>query len=168
MTEESTGPPSMRPERLQSFLGRANVALLAWITTSGEPMATPVWYRYQDGRFLIHSMHPTGKSRSIERSDRVCLCIQDPEPPYRYVTVRGRAKVIKEGERAFRLQEELARAYLGRLGGRYYMRNVVPTFQGEHVTVEITPTSTSGMDGSEGINPLALAAMKVIRKLPGL
>ncbi len=168
MAEATTEPLSMRPERVQSFLARARIAVLVWITASGDPMATPIWYRYGDGRFLMHTTYDTAKAQAIERSDRVCLCVQDPEPPHRYVTVRGRGKVIRDEEAALRLQEELAFAYFGRVGGRFYLRNVASTYQGEHVIIEVTPTRTSTMDGSEAVNPIALALFKAIRKVPGL
>ena len=104
----------------------------------------------------------------MRRSDRVCLCIQDPEPPYRYVTVRGRASFIRDEERALRLYEELAREYYDRLGARYYIRNVVRKMPGEHVILEVTPDKTTTLDATEAVNPLVLAAWKAVRKLPGL
>ena len=158
----------MRPERMESFLRRPNVAVLTWITASGEPMATPIWYRYEDGRFLMHTGYENAKTRAIERNDRVCLCIQDPQPPYRYVTVRGRARIIREADRALRLYEQMAREYYDRLGAGYYIRNVVRKMPGEHIIIELTPTKVSAMDANEAVSPLVLAAWKALRKLPGL
>ncbi len=158
----------MRPEKMESFLRRPNVAVLSWISSSGEPMSTPIWYRYEDGRFLMHTTYGAVKARAIERDGRVCLCIQDPEPPYRYVTMRGRARLIREPERALRLNEDLAREYFDRLGAAYYIRNVVPTMQGEHLIIEVTPTKTFAMDRSEAMNPIALGVWKLIRRIPGL
>ena len=157
----------MLQEKPGRFLARANIAVLTWVAAAGEPAATPVWYRYRDGKFLVHTVHPSAKTRAIGRNANVCLCVQDPEPPYRYVTVWGEAK-ISIGPAAYALEEELAYHYLGRLGGRYYLRNVVPKVKGEHAPIEITPARMSSLDGSEGINPLALALMRALRKVPGL
>ena len=168
ITEVTAESITMRPDRMQAFLRRPNVAVLSWITQTGEPMSTPIWYRYEDGRFLMHTGYETAKARAIRRNGRVCLCIQDPEPPYRFVTVRGRATFIRDAERALRLYEELARHYYDRLGAGYYIRNVVRKMAGEHVILEVTPDKTTTLDATEAVNPLALAAWKTLRRLPGL
>ena len=157
----------MVQEKQERFLARANIAVLTWVGATGEPAATPVWYRYRDGKFLVHTMHPTAKTRAIARNASVCLCVQDPEPPYRYVTVWGEAK-MSMGPAAYALEEYLAYHYLGRLGGRYYLRKLVPTMKGEHTLIEITPTRMSSLNGSEGISPVTLALMRALRKVPGL
>lgn len=162
------GMHEMGLQKMAPFLRKANIAVLSWTAAAGTPMSTPVWYRYKGGKFLLHSMHPTGKTRGIQRSDAVSLCIQDPAPPYRYVTVAGRAKLVFDGEASDRLQKWLARAYFGRVAGNYYLKNVASAFEGEHAVIEITPGKTVAVDGSEGINPVALAAMKAMRKIPGL
>ena len=53
ITEMET--PLMRPQKVEAFLRRPNVAVLSWVTRDGEPMSTPIWYRYEDGRFLMHT-----------------------------------------------------------------------------------------------------------------
>ena len=168
MADGTAGQPRMRPEKVEAFLKQPTVAVLVGLTASGEPMATPIWYRYEDGRFLMHTAYETAKSRAIERSDRVCLCIQDPRPPHRYVTVRGQAKVIRDKERALELQEQLACAYLGPIGGRFYLRNVASAYSGEDVIIEVTPTRTLTLDGNELLNPVMMAAFRALRKVPGL
>lgn len=162
------GMHEMALAKMAPFLRKANIAVLSWTTAAETPMSTPVWYRYDGGKFLLHSMHPTGKTRGIQRSDAVSLCIQDPAPPYRYVTVAGRAKLVFDSEASDRLQKWLARACFGRVAGNYYLKNVASAFEGEHAIIEITPGKTVAVDGSEGVNPVALAAMNAMRKVPGL
>jgi hypothetical protein len=79
-----------------------------------------VWFRYRDGLFLLHTAHPSPKTRAIVKNDRVSLLIQDATPPYRYVSVRGRARIRFEREQARRLYKEQARAYYGPLTGAAY------------------------------------------------
>ena len=164
----TSGMSEVTLAKMGPFLKKANIAVLSWTAASGAPMSTPVWYKYEGGVFLLHSMHPTGKTRAIQRSDAVALCVQDPAPPYRYVTVAGRAKLVFDAEASDRLQKYLARAYFGRVAGNYYLKNVASAFEGEHAVIEITPEKTVAVDGGEGINPVALAAMKAMRKIPGL
>ena len=162
------GSLEMRSDNMESFLKRPNVAVLSWTTASGEAMSTPIWYQYRDGRFLMHTTYGTAKARAIERNDRVCLCIQDTAPPYRYVTVRGRAALLKEPERSLRLYEEMARAYYDRVGAGYYIRNMVRKMGGEHLIIEVTPTKISSLDATQAVHPLVMAVWRLLRRLPGL
>ncbi len=161
---------AMRPDRVQSFLKRPIIAVLAWTTASGDPMATPVWYQYEDGRFRIYTTYGTAKSRALRRSGRVCLCVQYPTPPHRYVTIKGRAQIIRDRERALQLMERLAYRYLGRLGGRRFLSLAAENQDEhvEHVIIEVTPTKISSLDTASVVNPLLLAAWDVLRRIPGL
>ena len=49
ITEVTAESITMRPDRMEAFLRRPNVAVLSWMTPAGEPMSTPIWYRYADG-----------------------------------------------------------------------------------------------------------------------
>ena len=158
---------SMRPDKIESFLRRPIIAVLSWTSASGEPMATPVWYQYQDGRFLIYTTPSTAKARAVQRSGRVCLCIQYPTPPHRYVTVKGNARLIRDQEQASRLMERLARRYLGRLGARRFLQ-LAPERQDERVIIEVTPTEIRSLDTASAVNPLVLAVWNLLRRLPGL
>lgn len=148
---------SMRPDRVQAFLRRPIIAVLAWTTAAGEPMATPVWFRYDGDRFLIYTTYATAKSKAVQRSGRACLCIQYPTPPHRYVTVRGHAKIIRDRQTALRLAGDLARRYRARVGARRFMQLAAEN-QGEHVISEVTPASIQSLDSAAIVNPLVLAA----------
>ena len=157
----------MRPDKVESFLRKPIIAVLSWTTASGEPMATPVWYQYQDGKFLIYTTPATAKARAIQRTGRVCLCVQYSTPPHRYVTVRGDASIIRDQELARRLMERLARRYLGRLGARRFLQ-LASERQDERVIIEVTPTEIRSLDTASAVNPLVLAVWNLLRRLPGL
>ena len=172
MTEETlpqsgTSEPqqtAMSPEAMARFLLRPRVAVLSWVTSEGEVVSTPVWFDYRDGKFFAHSMSGSLKVRSILKNPNVSLCVQDPEPPYRYVTVRAQARVIADPEAGYQLDKQLARRYLGRMGGRFYIERVYPTFPGQSRILELLPTKVSSVNGSAGINPALVLAMRTLRK----
>lgn len=130
-------------------------------------MATPVWYERDGDLFLIYSTYGAAKSRAIRRSGSVCLCIQYPTPPHRYVTVRGTARIIRERELAVRLRDRLARRYLGRVGARQFIQMATEA-PGEPVVLEVTPAKISSLDTASVINPAILTAWNLLRKVPGL
>ncbi len=157
--------PGMKPPEFERFLAQRRVAVLSWATPLGETVSTPIWFTYRGGAFLLHTNHPSLKTRAILKNSQVALVIQDEAPPYRYVSVRGQARLRQEPEEALRLYEEQARAYFGKLGGGVYLRRSLADYAGEHVIIEVTPTKISTLNGSAALGPLQLLALRAARKL---
>ena len=157
--------PAMTPSEVERFLARRRVAVLSWTTPKGDVVSTPIWFTYRAGAFLLHTNHPSPKTRAILKNSQVALVIQDEAPPYRYVSVRGQARLREEPEEALRLYEEQARAYFGRLGGGVYLRRSLAEYDGKHVIIEVTPTKIKAMNGSAALSPLQLLALRAARKL---
>jgi len=164
-TAGSPQAPAMKRSELERFLAQSRVAVLSFATPSGQVVATPIWFTYRDGAFLLHTNHPSPKTRAILKKAQVALVIQDEAPPYRYVSVRGEARLRQEPEEALRLYEEQARAYFGRLGGGVYLRRSLSDYEGEHVIIEVRPTKITAMDGNAAVSPLQLLALRAMRKL---
>lgn len=77
--------------QLEAFLQEPHLAVLATRFPSGRPQATPVWYLYEDGLFLINTRRGRIKLQNMQKDPRVALVILDRHDPYRYVQVQGRA-----------------------------------------------------------------------------
>jgi len=121
-------------ERQTRFVEQARVAVLATVGPDGGPHVAPVWYRYEDGEFLVLTDRGSQKHRNIERDARVELCIDDKTPPYHTVIVRGTATIVEPPpDEAFRLA--LAVHYLGEERGERYVRENRP----DNVLLRITP-----------------------------
>jgi PPOX class probable F420-dependent enzyme len=76
--------------RVLAFLQEPHIPVLATRSPSGRPQATPVWYLYEDGLFLVNTRRGRAKLRNIQADPRVALTILDRHDPYRYVQVLGR------------------------------------------------------------------------------
>ena len=82
----------MSKEALTAFLAEPFNAVLATINDDGTPQQSPV-STYYDGEFFYFRSDPDAlKLRNLRRDPRVSLCVQDPGPPERYLTVRGRSE----------------------------------------------------------------------------
>jgi PPOX class probable F420-dependent enzyme len=126
-------------DRQIRFIRRPRILRLATINADGTPHVAPVWYRFEDGQFLILTDAGSQKHRNIERDPRVTLCIDDETPPYHTVLVRGGAAVAKPLGEAWRLA--LAVRYLGDDNGRRY----VEQNPGEGgVLLRVTPEYVTG------------------------
>src|SRR5262245_39762966 len=78
----------------------------------GAPQSTPVWIDYDGRHVLVNTALGRRKELNLQRHPQVALSITDPENPYRYVEVRGRA-VALDTKGADAHIDVLARRYLG-------------------------------------------------------
>lgn len=101
------------PAPVKAFLQKSNVAVLATISPSGRPQATPVWYLLEDDHILINTSQGRVKLRNLRANPQVALTIVDQENPYRYVQIRGKA-VRFEPEHGARDIDRLSMRYHGR------------------------------------------------------
>ena len=107
-------------ERQERFVTKARIATLATIRADGSPHITPVWFRYEDGDFVVSVDRTSQKRKNVERDARVELCIDDRErPPFHTVIVHGRAIVEPAPSKEWRLA--LAVHYLGEEMGQRYV-----------------------------------------------
>jgi PPOX class probable F420-dependent enzyme len=126
-------------ERQQRFVAKPRIARLATTRPDVAPHVAPVWYRFEDGAFLVLTERGSAKHRNIERDPRVVLCIDDETPPYHTVLVRGRCSVEEPRGDAWRLA--LAVHYLGEERGRRYVES---TGAEDSVLLRIVPERISG------------------------
>ena len=84
------------PEKYQDLLNKKAFAQLATIMPDGTPQVSPVWFEYDGKNILINSAKGRVKDRNMRRDPRVGLDIQDPDNPYRHLSIRGRVVQITE------------------------------------------------------------------------
>ena len=82
-------------ERQLRFVAQPRIGRLATVNRDGTPHIAPVWYRFDDGAFLVLTERGSRKHRNIERDPRVTFCIDDERPPYHTVIVYGRVTVTR-------------------------------------------------------------------------
>jgi PPOX class probable F420-dependent enzyme len=84
------------PEKYEDLLNKKAFAQLATIMPDGTPQVSPVWFEFDGKNILINSAKGRVKDRNMRRDPRVGLDIQDPDNPYRHVSIRGRVVQITE------------------------------------------------------------------------
>jgi PPOX class probable F420-dependent enzyme len=114
------------------------LAHLATLMPDGSPQVTPVWFLYQNGKFIVNTARGRIKDRNMSLNARVALSIVDPDNPYAHLAVRG--KIV-------RTTEEGASASIDTLAKKYLGKDKYPFGQPGEVRViyEIEPTSVSAM-----------------------
>lgn len=125
-------------EEWQAFLRHGTrTGKLATVRRDGRSHVVPVWF-VLDGDDVVFTTSATSvKARAMRRDSRVCMCVDDENPPFAFVMVEGIATLSDD------LDEMLP--YATAIGGRYIgpdraeefgRRNAV---SGE-LLVRVTPT----------------------------
>jgi PPOX class probable F420-dependent enzyme len=136
-------PSRLSKEEQGRFLAGRHVAVLVTIGEHGAPVPSPIWYLYRDGAFFFRTSENAIKTRNIRRDPRVSICVQDERPPYRAITVYGRAEVAPADER---LANELPQHYLGLVGAIGYKQAAQAIEQGTEITLVVRPDRITSFD----------------------
>jgi len=79
----------------------SQVATLATIDDDGFPQLTEVWFLYEDGELKVSINTGRAKARFLGKRRECSLLLLDLQNPYRYLEVRGHARVEPDEDRSF-------------------------------------------------------------------
>ena len=115
---------TMNKEEREKFLAEVHVGVFAVADEGGGPLAVPVWYLYEPGgEIAIWSGAGSRKARLLEAAGRFTFCVQDENPPYRYVSVEGPVTAVEQASFA-ELVRPLAYRYLGAEAAEPYLEDI--------------------------------------------
>jgi PPOX class probable F420-dependent enzyme len=79
----------------------AQVATLATVGADGLPQLTEVWFVHEDGEIKLSLNDSRQKTKNLQAQPACSLLILDLETPYRYLEVRGRARLEPDPDYTF-------------------------------------------------------------------
>ena len=82
----------VKPE-LERLLREEKIAWLTTMRSDGTPLPAPVWFLWQDSRFLIYSQPKAKRIRNIANNPRVAINLNTDLSGNRVVVVTGMASV---------------------------------------------------------------------------
>jgi len=88
------------------------IGVVTDLREDGSPHSTPVWVDVDDGKVSFNTATGRAKPRHLEKDPRLALIVTDPEDPYKWVSITGRAELTEQG--ADQQIDKLAKKYLGR------------------------------------------------------
>ena len=119
-------------------------AVFASVRPDGRPHAVPTWYAVDGHELVFTTWHTTVKAANLRHDSRVVVVVQDPVPPYDYVSVEGEAQLIDDLPLCRDISTRLGAKYMGaERAEEFGKRNGVA---GELV-VRIRPTKIFGVLG---------------------
>jgi PPOX class probable F420-dependent enzyme len=117
----------------------AQVASLATIGGDGFPQMTELWFLHDDDELKLSLSDARLKTRNLVRRPKCSLMILDLQNPYRYLVVRGNARIEPDDDYAF----------AERLGAKYSADVKVHDQPGDkRLVVTIEPTNVYAVDMS--------------------
>jgi hypothetical protein len=114
---------AMTKEEREAFLAQPWVAVISISEESRGPLTVPVWYLYEPGGDVrIWTSHKSRKARLLAAAKRMSVCVQDPRPPYKYVSIEGPVSI--EPVQFERDVCPMAFRYFGGEGGERYLESL--------------------------------------------
>ena len=135
-------PHRMTDDEAWKFLrGGDMTATFASVRADGRPHAVPTWYAVDGDEIVFTTWHTTVKAANIRERPEVVVVVQDPRPPYNYVSVEGAARLIDDLAQCRSVSTLLGGKYMGEdRAEEFGQRNGV---EGELV-VRVKPTKVFG------------------------
>jgi PPOX class probable F420-dependent enzyme len=130
-------PQDMTPEEIRSFISHGTrTAKVATVMKDGQPHVMPVWFVLDGEQIVFTTGANTVKGRNLQRDPRIALLVEDDEPPFAFVHMRGRVTIQQDLEDLLRFATLIGSRYMGEdRAEEFGQRNAVP---GE-LLVRVTP-----------------------------
>ncbi len=100
------------PVEYRDLFNKRAYASLGTLRSDGSPQVTPVWCDVDGDRVLVNTAKDRHQDKNIRHDSRVAVVVTDPDNPYRYLEIRGRAVEVHDRDANTHL-DRLARRYLG-------------------------------------------------------
>jgi len=140
---------AMTPAERETFLADLHVGVVSVTAEGRAPLVMPIWYSYEPGGAVSFITGRTSrKAVLIEREQRLSLCAQTEEAPYRYVTVEGPVVAV-EDEIDPEERKAMAYRYLGQEFGDAYLSATEADVAGS-VMIRMRPQRWLSVDYSKG------------------
>jgi PPOX class probable F420-dependent enzyme len=113
----------MTDEERQAFLAEARVGVLSVAQAGRGPLIVPVWYLYEPGgEVRVWTGTNSHKAKLLRLAGRASFCVQDPNPPYKYVSIEGPVSI--EPVQYERDVKALAMRYMGPERSEGYLKTI--------------------------------------------
>jgi PPOX class probable F420-dependent enzyme len=119
---------SLNDPEVRAFLSDGTrTGKLGYLSASGRPLVTPVWFVLEDDGIVFNTGKDTAKGRALARDPRATLCADSEQPPYGFVQVQGEVELSEDPAELLRTATVIAARYMGaERAEEFGQRNGVP------------------------------------------
>ena len=138
---------------VKHFLGNNKLNIhIGTVDNKGDPNIHPTWYYYDDStnKLYIETSKYSKKiaNLGLKRNNIVYYCIDDPNPPYKGVRGKGKAKIYEDVNYNVPIAEKIMVKYLGSLAHPMAAALMSRVRDGDSVILEVSPNYYSTWDYS--------------------
>ncbi len=101
------------PDEAVAMLRKPNPAVISTVRPDGQPVSTPTWYLWDNGKVLVNMDEGRKRLNHIRNDPRISLTVVDSDDWYTHVTLIGRVVELRE-DPDLTVIDRLAQHYLGR------------------------------------------------------
>jgi PPOX class probable F420-dependent enzyme len=110
---------------------------LATTRKDGRPHVVPVWFALDGDDIVFTTAVNSVKAHALRRTGQACLCVDDQQPPYSFVTIEGNATLGEDLDQVRQVATRVGARYMGAdRAEEFGQRNAVP----EECVVRLTPS----------------------------
>jgi hypothetical protein len=88
--------PPFTTEEIEAFLNQPRIARLGTLNEDGTIHLTPIYFKYENGEFILGTQERSRRVRNIKRNSNVTLLVDDTERPFQAVMIYGTATLDYE------------------------------------------------------------------------
>ena len=88
-------------------------AKLATTRHDGRPHVVPIWFVLDGEDFVFTTGEHSIKGRALARTGLAALCVDDPRPPYAFVSVTGTVGISRNADELLRWATTIGGRYMG-------------------------------------------------------
>ena len=116
----------MSRESMELFLADLHVAIIGIPVKNRGPLAVPIWYAYEPGEAIrLMTFNNSWKAKLLKIGTRFSICVQDENPPYKFVSVEGPVVEIRDADLEQDIRPIVYR-YLSQEDGDRYIHDTYP------------------------------------------
>jgi general stress protein 26 len=125
---------------VSQLLARPNILRIAYLDERGDPIAHPVWYYYNGGKFLIATDRVSKKAKVLRKNPVVYFLVDESSHENGTLGLRGKgiARVIDDPLYATKVTRSNVKRYLGKLQSK--TAKAILAMGPDSCVIEITPS----------------------------
>ena len=84
------------PDTAKRWLDGTSFPVVATVDPDGRPQLSVVWAKRDGDTLLFSTLRDRRKGRNLSRDPSITVLVTNPETPYEYVELRGRAEMVDD------------------------------------------------------------------------
>ncbi|WP_279581977.1 PPOX class F420-dependent oxidoreductase [Fodinicola feengrottensis] len=119
--------PMTEQEWRQFITDGTRTGMVATVRADGRPHVAPVWFDLDGDDIVFMTGSTSVKGKSLVRDPRVSISVDDPHPPFSFVTIQGTATISEDLDDLLTWGTRLGGRYMGAEAAEDYgKRNAAP------------------------------------------